>query len=57
VRLRSPFNGEVIPFEFVAGQVPTLETMLAAQFVRVDDDPVKPSKPPKETTHGPTEAR
>lgn len=41
VKLRSPFNGEVITMEFVPGQLPTLETMLAAKYIRVDDDPVK----------------
>jgi hypothetical protein len=45
IRLRSPFNGEVFSMEFVPGVPPTLETMLAAAYVRVDDDvKVKPTK-------------
>jgi hypothetical protein len=43
VRLRSPFNGEVVSMEFEAGRVPTLETLLAAGFVR-EDEPAPKSK-------------
>ena len=55
VKLLSPFNGEVIQFEDIPGQVPTLATMLAAKYVRVDDEPVKKSKLQKETRDGASE--
>jgi hypothetical protein len=39
VKLRSPFNGEVFQMKLVAGTPPTLETLLAAKFELVDDEP------------------
>ena len=55
VKLLSPFNGEVITFTFAPGQVPTLETMLDAKYVRVEDEPVKKFKSQKETRDGTSE--
>lgn len=39
IALRSPFNGEVILMEFLPGVPPTLETLLAAGFVRIESNP------------------
>lgn len=60
VKLLSPFNGEVIQFPLIAGTVPTLETMLEAKYVLVDDPPqsqAKQTRSPKvqETKHGTSE--
>lgn len=41
VRLKSPFNGEVISMEFAEGQTPTLEAFIQAGFVRVDEPKAK----------------
>lgn len=54
VKLRSPINGEVFLMEFRDGVPPTLDAMIAAQFVVVDDAPKTKAK--KETSHGTSEA-
>jgi hypothetical protein len=38
VKLRSPFNGEVVTMEFGPGRTPTLEAMVAAGFTRVEPE-------------------
>lgn len=48
VRLKSPYNNEVFPMEFVPGRPPTLEAMLTAGYTRVDATaPVHPAPKPK----------
>lgn len=44
VRLKSPFNGEVIAMEFVGTQPPTLAALLQIGFERVDDPKAKPKR-------------
>lgn len=46
VKLKSPFNGEIVAMEFGEGTTPTLDAMLQAGFVRVDDKgkPIKDAK-------------
>ena len=45
VQLRSPFNGEIWTFSLVEGTPPSVETLLAAGFTRVEDPaPVVPKR-------------
>lgn len=48
VRLKSPFNGEIVSMEFIGHQPPTLEALLAIGFERVDEPKGKPKKKPED---------
>lgn len=51
--LRSPFNGETITMKFIPGVPPTLETMLQANYVIVNEPKGKSRS--KESSHGHSE--
>jgi len=52
VKLRSPFNGEVVQMEFGPGRTPTLEAMVAAGFTRVEPDSTNTRKRKPEDVDG-----